>query len=263
MRTNMTKARAFTGTVSRQQESCVDSPLRGNEPSDMAGLKPEALYRLVTWLSPAYPIGAFAYSSGLEWAVEVGDVRDAASLQSWLEVILTAGAGMNDAIFFSHAHRAVSRVDEAAIAEIAELAAAFVPTRERFHETTTLGRAFVEVTQAAWPCSALARLRQTRKKPVAYPVAVAVACAGHAIPLEYALPAFLTAVLSNWLSAGVRLIPLGHTEGQRVLKSLEPAVAATAHRALNAELDDLGNAAFRADIASARHEMQYTRLFRS
>lgn len=226
-------------------------------------LSQEGLYRLMTWLSPAYPIGAFSYSSGIEWAVEAGDIADSGTLRHWLEAMLTAGGGMSDGILFSHAHRAVTCGDDAAFAEVAELAAAFVPTRERFLETTTLGRAFLEVTQAAWPCPALARLVEIWRGPVAYPVAVAAACAGHEVPLGPALHAFLTALSANWISAGVRLIPLGHTEGQRLIRSLEPAVATTAQRALAARLDDLGSATFRADIASARHETQYTRLFRS
>jgi urease accessory protein len=246
----------------RKRGPRLDSRSRGKERTN-AALGEEALYRLMTWLSPAYPVGAFAYSSGIEWAVEAGDIADAQSLQHWLETTLRAGAGMNDGIFFAHAHRAVTQGDEAALVALAELAAAFVPTRERQQETATLGRAFMEVTQAAWPCAALARLQELWAGPLAYPIAVGTACAGHALPLAPALHAFLTAVCANWTSAAVRLIPLGHTDGQRVIRALEPAVAATAQRAMSAQLDDLGSATFRADLASMRHETQYTRLFRS
>ena len=113
------------------------------------------------------------------------------------------------------------------------------------------------------PAPALDRLKAAWDGPVAYPVAVAVAAAGHGIALEPALAAYLQAVAANWVSAGVRLIPLGQSDGQRVLAALEPVVAATAQRALTAALDDIGSSAFRADLASARHETQYTRLFRS
>jgi urease accessory protein len=226
-------------------------------------LESAVLYRLMTWLSPTYPVGAFAYSSGIEWAVEAGDITDANSLRHWLETMLTEGTGLSDGIFFAHAHRAATQHDNAKLIELAELAAAFVSTRERHLETTTLGRAFVEVTRAAWPCRALTVLHQVCEGAVAYPLAVGVACAGHVVPLAMSLHAFLTAVCSNWVSAGVRLVPLGHTDGQRVLKALEPAVAMTATQALAADLDDLGSATFRADCASALHEAQYTRLFRS
>jgi urease accessory protein len=98
---------------------------------------------------------------------------------------------------------------------------------------------------------------------VALPVAVGVACAGHGIACESALHAFLHALTANWISAGVRLIPLGQTDGQCVLAALEPDVSAAATRALKTPLDELGSAAFRVDIAGMRHETQYTRLFRS
>jgi urease accessory protein len=231
--------------------------------ADAEILPQRALYRLMTWLSPAYPVGAFSYSIGIEWAVEAGDIVDLPTLHRWLEAMLISGAGLSDGILFAQTHRAVTCADDAALLATVELAAAFTPTRERHQETTTLGRAFVEVTQAAWPCAALGKLRQLWQGPLPYPVAVATACAGHEIPLAPALQAFLTAVVSNWISAGMRLIPLGHTDSQRVLKMLEPAVAATAQQALAAGLDDVGSATFRADLASMRHETQYTRLFRS
>jgi urease accessory protein len=222
-----------------------------------------ALYRLMAWLSPAYPVGAFSYSSGIEWAVEAGDIKDAASLQAWLAVMLRDGSGFCDAVLFAHAHRAAAAGDDKALRAVAELAAAFAPSKERHLETTAQGNAFIEATRAAWPCAALDRLKRVWDGAVAYPVAVAVAADGHGVALEPALAAFLQAVAANLVSAGVRLIPLGQTDGQRVLAALEPLVAATAARAPAVALDDIGSAAFRADLATARHETQYTRLFRS
>ena len=154
-------------------------------------MSPDALYRLLTWLSPAYPVGAFSYSSGIEWAVEAGDITDAESLRHWLEAMLADGAGMNDGIFFVQAYSAIANSDDAALAELAELSAAFVPTRERHLETINLGRAFIDVTCAAWPCPALTHLQKLWSGPITYPVAVGVACAGHDIPLVPATHAFL------------------------------------------------------------------------
>jgi urease accessory protein len=222
-----------------------------------------ALYRLMAWLSPAYPVGAFSYSSGLEWAVESGDVTDAATLRDWLATVLRDGGAFCDAVFFVHAHRAVSAGDDPALVAVAELAAAFAPSKERHLETTAQGAAFIEATRKAWPCAALDRLPVAWDGPVAYPVAVAVASAGHGLALEPALHAFLHAVVSNLISAGVRLVPLGQSDGQRVLAALEPAVASTVSAALGMPLDDIGGAAFRADLASMHHETQYTRLFRT
>jgi urease accessory protein len=226
-------------------------------------LESAALYRLMAWLSPAFPIGAFSHSSGIEWAVEAGDIKDAETLRRWLAVVIGEGAGFCDAVFFAHTHRAVSANDKTALHTVAELAAAFAPSKERFQETTVQGRAFLDATRAAWPCDALMQLDEAWNGAVALPVAVGVVCAGHGIPREPALHAFLHALAANWISAGVRLIPLGQTDGQRVLAALESTVASTAKRALDTPLDDVGSAAFRADIASMRHETQYTRLFRS
>ncbi|MEI8152135.1 MAG: urease accessory UreF family protein, partial [Hyphomicrobiales bacterium] len=99
--------------------------------------------------------------------------------------------------------------------------------------------------------------------PPAYPVAVGVAAAGHGISLEPALHAFLHAVTANLISAGVRLVPLGQSDGQRLLAALESVVKAAAQRALVTSLDEVGSAALRADLVSQLHETQYTRLFRS
>ena len=222
-----------------------------------------ALYRLMAWLSPAYPVGAFSYSSGLEWAIEAGDIKDADSLRHWLAVVIADGGGFCDAVFFVHAHAAVLSSDQQKLRAVAELAAAFAPSKERHLETTAQGRAFFDATHAAWPCAALERLAQAWAGPPAYPVAVGTATAGHGIAVEPALDAYLHAYAANLISAGVRLVPLGQTDGQRVLAALEPIVAATAQRALKASLDEVGSAAFRADLASLRHETQYTRLFRS
>ena len=239
----------------------LESRLRGNERDEE--LPPPNLYRLLAWLSPSYPVGAFSYSGGIEWAVEAGDVHDAESLQAWLGVMLMEGSGFCDAVLFAHAHRAAADGDDKALRTTAELAAAFAASKERHLETTAQGNAFVDATRAAWPCAALDTLKRVWEGPVAYPVAVAAAAAGHGIALGPALAAFLQAVAANLVSAGVRLIPLGQTDGQRVLAALEPAVAQSAARAPAVMLDDIGTAAFRADLAGLRHETQYTRLFRS
>ncbi len=221
------------------------------------------LYRLMAWLSPAYPVGAFSYSSGIEWAVETADIKDAETLKRWLAVVIAEGGGFCDAVFFVHAHRAIAQGDDKALRTVAELAAAFAPSKERLLETTAQGRAFIEATRAVWPCAGLDALGAAWDGLVAYPVAVGVTAAGHGIAVEPALNAYLHAVTANLISAGVRLIPLGQTDGQRLLAALEPVVAATAARALATGLDDIGSATFLADIASMRHETQYTRLFRS
>jgi urease accessory protein len=222
-----------------------------------------ALYRLMTWLSPSFPVGAFSYSSGIEWAVEAGDIGDAASLKDWLSSMLADGPGFCDGVFLAHAHRTASLRDDAGLRDIAELAAAFVPSRERQLETSAQGRAFIDIARAAWSCGGLERTIEHCGGTIVYPIAVGLVSAAHAIPLAPTMHAFLHALASNWISSGARLVPLGQTDSQRVLASLEPVVVSTAKRTLQASLDDLGSATFRADLASMRHETQYTRLFRS
>jgi urease accessory protein len=222
-----------------------------------------ALYRLMTWLSPAFPVGAFSYSSGIEWAVEAGDIADAGSLRDWLGSMLADGSGFSDGVFLAQAHRAASSGDHASLRDLAELAAAFVSSRERQLETAAQGRAFMDIARAAWNCHGLDRLIGICQGVIVYPVAVGIVSAAHAIPLASTMHGFLHALVSNWISAGARLVPLGQTDSQRVLAWLEPVVASTGSRALRASLDDLGSATFRADLAGMRHETQYTRLFRS
>jgi urease accessory protein len=241
----------------------TNNPPPSGDRSDMQENEAAALYRLMTWLSPAFPVGAFAYSSGIEWAVEAGDITDATSLKAWLAAMLTDGSGFCDGVLLAQAHRASSSHDDPALREIAELGAALVPSRERQLETSTQGRAFIEIARAAWNCDGLDQLVAACDGAIVYPVAVGLVSAAHAIPLASTMHGFLHALASNWISAGARLIPLGQTDSQRVLAWLEPVVVATASRALEASLDDLGSATFRADLAGLRHETQYTRLFRS
>ena len=309
------------------------------------------LYRLMAWLSPSYPVGAFTLSHGLEWEVETGSVAHADGLSAWVGDVLAHGAGRQDAILLAAAYRA-RRVEIASaqargfdpagnpdreatsssahsresgnplgagiegsgpavasetssrrthhlrspsapsdapwspafagmsgengmggnpvadlehegattpsLAEVVELAAALNPSRERRVETLSQGDAFRKITgdvwtsPAAWPDG-----------PLAYPVAVAIASADHGVDLGATLTAYLHAFAANIVSAGVRLIPLGQTDGQATLARLEPAIAAIAEEAATSTLDDLGGCALLADIASMRHETQYTRLFRT
>jgi urease accessory protein len=241
----------------------TSEPVPADAQSGINADEAAALYRLMTWLSPSFPVGAFSYSSGIEWAVEAGDITDAASLRDWLAAMLSEGPGFCDAVLLAQAHRAASAQDEAGLREIAELAAALVPSRERQLETSTQGRAFIEIARSAWACEGLDGMVAACTGPVIYPIAVGLVSAAHAIPVAPTVHAFLHAVVSNWISAGARLVPLGQTDSQRILASLEADVVSTAKRALAASLDDLGSATFRADLASLRHETQYTRLFRS
>ena len=218
---------------------------------------------LLVWLSPSFPVGAFAYSHGLEWAVEAGDINNAATCESWISDLLVHGSGYNDAIIMAAAHRAITIRDRAALGEVAELAVAMQPSSERHLEAIAQGNAFLTAARAAWEVPSLAFLKSAWDGDVAYPVAVGALSAGHDIPLSTTLDAFLLAFSATLVSAAVRLGPIGQTDAQRILAALMPTIRKTAILASTSTLDDLGSAAFRSDLASLRHETQYTRLFRS
>ena len=226
-----------------------------------------ALYRLMAWLSPSYPVGAFSHSNALEWAVEAGMVRDRPTLVEWLQDVLHRGGGWNDAVLFVHAHRAASDSDGLRLRAVAQLAAAASPARERRLETTAQGAAFRRISRDAWNAQSLALLDGVEDGDLAYPVAVAALAAGHGVALLPALTAYLHAVAANIVSAAQRLVPLGQTDGQRAIATLMADVEAVA--ALAAALDDsdpflaLGGCTLMADLAAMKHETQYTRLFRT
>jgi urease accessory protein len=245
--------------------SPLDPGLRRDDEEERTRTNQHALTLLMTWLSPSFPVGAYSFSHGLEWAVEDGTVRSAADLRGWIADVLEHGAGRTDAVLFAHAWRAAFSGDHAALASLNELANAFQPSRERHLEATAQGRAFASAIGASWRNDRLAALLASLPPdlPPAYPVAVAIAAAAHGIALLPALSAYLHAFLSNLVSAGIRAVPLGQTEGQRTIAALLPLAHRISADAMDATLDDLGGAALRADIASMKHETQYTRLFRS
>ncbi|WP_235907733.1 urease accessory protein UreF [Siccirubricoccus phaeus] len=222
-----------------------------------------ALYRLLAWLSPAYPIGAYTYSHGLERAVEDGAVKTRADLLAYVTTVLRDGAGRVDAALLVAAWRAAIADDDAALDEAARLAAAWRGTAETALETMAQGTAFASVTHSAWPDPRFAALAARHPRALAHPVAFGAAAGFHAIPLRPALTGFLSGFAANLVSAGVRLVPLGQTDGQIATATLHPIIEAAADAAESAELDSLGTAAPMLDLLSMRHETQYTRLFRS
>jgi urease accessory protein len=227
------------------------------------GTTTEAVYRLLAWLSPSYPTGAFSYSHGIEYAVEAELVRDRASLVAWIDHILRHGAGWADAVLFARAYEAATAADDAALDDIADYAAALRATSETALETTQQGAAFLAVTRAAWPDERLDRLAARRAgAPVTLPIALAVAAAGR-VEQRPALVGLLHGFAAALVSAGVRLVPLGQTDGQRATADLAATVLAVADAALACPLERLGMAAPMVDWTSMKHETQYTRLFRS
>lgn len=217
---------------------------------------PAALQKLVTWLSPAFPVGAFAWSAGLETAIADGRVRDATRLTDWIDGALTHGGIRTDAILLAHAQRAFA--DRAVLQDLADLSLALTASRERWMETSVTGNSYVTATKV-WPTEPLAAL----PSPCPYPIAVGAIAGAHGIELGDTLLAWLTATVHGQVSVAVRLVPLGQSDGLRVMAALEPAIAALAEAAAIAGLADIGGIAYAADIAQMRHETLEPRIFRS
>lgn len=222
----------------------------------------EAL-RLFAWLSPGYPVGAYAYSHGLEAAVEAGDVTGEDSLIAWLCDVCERGSLRNDLILVRHAHAAATagRGDE--LTDLNGLALALAPSRELHLETSQQGRSFLDATLGAWPCPALIDLSAALSGAVAYPVAVGAASGAHGMKRSPVLGAYALAFVQNLVSAALRSAPVGQAAGTRVVAALSARLVPLAQTAEAASLDDIGSSCLRLDLGSFRHETQYSRIFRS
>ena len=222
----------------------------------------EAL-RLMAWLSPGYPVGAYAYSHGLEAAVDSGEVGDEASLTEWLADVLARGSGRNDLILLAHAHAAARAGDARALVDLNDLALALAPSRELHLETSQQGSSFLDATVAAWGTPGLAHLAAALDGAAAYPVAVGLAAGAHRMALPPVLAGFGLAFLQNLVSAALRCAPIGQSAGTRIIAALTPRVTALAATIPALGRDDLGSATLNLDLGSFRHETQYSRIFRS
>ncbi|MGC9368975.1 MAG: urease accessory protein UreF [Paracoccaceae bacterium] len=203
------------------------------------------LLSLTQWLSPAFPVGAFAYSHGLEQAIADGDVRDAETLEAWLRLVLEQGSGAVDATLLCRA---------LAGDEVADTARALAASRERLEETEKQGAAFVEAVNAIY---------DEALPPMPLPVAVGVAARRLSLPPEQVAALYLHSFTSNLVSAAVRFVPLGQSDGQRVLSHLHEVIETVAARAVDTPLDRIGSAAFGADLAAMRHETLDVRIFKT
>src|SRR5258708_11243652 len=223
---------------------------------------PLSFLRLQSWLSPTFPNGAYSYSHGLEWAAEAGHIHDRSSLVDWLEADLCYGSGRNEAVFFSEAYRCAIDDDRAKLMRVAEIAAASRGTSEFALESSQQATACLNTLRRVWFDRILDFFLDMPFQPV-LAVVLGARSAKERIPASLALPAFLHSYVANLVIAGVRLIPLGQTDGQLALAELEHAVLYASAQGTCATLADLGSAGFMVELASIAHETQYTRLFRS
>ncbi len=229
-------------------------------------LTTKGLMRLMTWLSPSFPVGAYTYSHGVEYAVEDDLVTSGPDLQVWCEGALLFGAGRTDAQLFIRAHELAGAGDLTGLVDLNTFAQAFRPTQELALESEAQGRAFLTTVLELAPPKPLEELAVLLKESgtfANYPVIVGAVAAFEKIDVRAALTAYLHAFAANLVSAGVRLVPLGQTAGQQALVGLEETVMEAVEAALEADFADIGAAAPVIDWSSMRHETQYTRLFRS
>lgn len=210
----------------------------------------DAFLTLTQWLSPGFPVGAYAYSHGLEQVIDRGDMRDAKALRDWVQDILEHGSGTSDGILLAASYKSltedVSRIDA--------IARAFASSAERMTETVDQGTAFAKAVDAIWA---------TDLGQLCYPVAVGRAACAQGLPLDLTLEIYTHAFAANLVSAAVRLVPLGQTEGQAVLAALAPLIRQVARRCHDADVDDLTTSCMALDIAAMHHETQYSKVFRT
>jgi urease accessory protein len=207
------------------------------------------LLLLLNWMSPTFPIGSFAYSHGLEQAIADGRLKDVESVEAWIADLLLHGSGWNDAVIFARCwHNDIS--------ELNALALALAGSRERYLETTQLGRAFA-IAAAVWTRS------EPQRDEIAYAVAAGRACRNAGVPQEQALVAFVQGFCAALVSVAVRLVPLGQTQGLEVLRNLASVIQRVSVDAAVASLDDIGGCSIAADIAAMQHETLETRIFRT
>jgi len=206
---------------------------------------------LAQWLSPGFPVGAFAYSHGLEQAIHDGAVTDATTLRAWLTDILAAGSARADAVLLAAAQAATT---PARVAEIDALARAFAASAERLRESAQAGAAFAATVRAVWGLDF---------SDLLYPVAVGRAAGLRGLDAQLTAALYLQSFAANLTSAAVRAIPLGQTEGQSVIAALAPLCAATAAEAQDTDLQGLWSNGFASDVAQMRHETLQPRLFQS
>ena len=201
---------------------------------------------LLTWFSPSFPIGSFNFSHGLEAAIEYGFLYDAMSLEEWIGHLILNGAGKTDSVLLAKAYNGE---------EVNELAFALCPSKERWIETSNLGKAFCKNIKENWGYKIDANL--------AYPIAIGKAGSYFKIPLEKLLIAFLQSFVSNLINVGIKHIPLGQSEGQKILINSLPIIKKQANIHKITKVNNLGSSAFLSDLSSMYHETLNNRIYQT
>ena len=221
------------------------------------------LYHLLSWFSPNYPVGSYAYSHGLEYAVETGIVDNIYHLENWIKDLLFYGTGANDAIFINQTYESILSNNYKLFVDIAIMSKSCIPTQEIALESEQQGISFYKVTSATLSSKKFEKLINSIMSYITYPIVVG--CAGALINIKkiHLINSYLHAFISNILSAALRIMPVGQTDIQCLLFKFKKDIQTISINTLSKSIEDIGSSTFMIDWASANHEGQYSRLFRS
>ena len=221
------------------------------------------LHTVLTWFSPSYPVGSYAYSHGLEYAVEEGLVKDPDTLLNWVRDLLFFGTGYNDSIIINSIYDSVAGDNCVEFDYISQIANAIKPTKEIALESYQVGVSFRNILMDVYSNSNLTFYLNRLDDCITYPSVVGVAGGIFEVEKNLLLHGYLHAFTSNILSAALRIMPIGQTEIQKIIFQMKGNVEEMTNKSLGLSLSDLGSSVFISEWASSKHQNQYTRLFRS
>ncbi len=222
----------------------------------------ESLLHLLQLASPALPVGAYSYSEGLEALVELGTVNSQETLAQWLTQELRWGAVRLEAAVMIQGYEAIHTQDFDAVIRWNRWLTAARETEELRQQSLQMGRSLLKLLLDLHP-ELIRACELLQQEGCNFAIAYAIAAAHHQLDLQAALLAYLYSWIANLVSAGVKLIPLGQTAGQRLLLTMQPALKHAAENISTLQADDLCSCSWGLSLASMAHECQYSRLFRS
>lgn len=222
-----------------------------------------ALLRLLQLASPALPVGAYSYSDGLENLVETDVINNQKSLSMWLEQELQCGAIRLEAAIMLRAYDCTNSNNCEGLSYWNYWLTAIKETTELREQSWQMGGSLIGLLRDLQPQQKMQNLVSAVGKPCNYAIAFGIGAAYWQIDLKAAVLGYLHSWASNLIGAGVKLIPLGQTTGQKLLLQLDTRIALTTQEILTLEDEDLSSCGWGLSLASMAHETQYTRLFRS
>ena len=215
-----------------------------------------SILKLLTWNNQAYPIGSYSFSSGLEYAIEINLISTAKELQDWLKNLLKFGNLQSDAILLKEAWKIKTCKKDKDITDLNRFAISLNQSKEKYIESYEQGKSFIKISKESWS-------HKFPRETLMFPIAYACSAVQENISLEDTLLSFLHSNLCNLLGAGIKLLPLGQTEGQKIQLQINKYIEKEYKSILKKNLNYIGSCGWVNDIVSMKHEHQFTRLFRT